>query len=539
MKKIPLHKKLLLGAVTGGLGYGSYKLFKHTDAGSRKMEMISPVTPLLLVADDERRKAAIAGGVGAGVGAAGASRLFKAPYAKSVDKAAGEVAGHINSLKDDLGKTPWYKFGKKRAIKSEIADVFKAGQSDIARTISKGRKAGVAGAVVGGIVGGVAGAGLYASRHDLKNKINNLYNKTISKENRTNLVKSSDSKYRDLYIPYGAVGGTLAGAAIGIRRGKTLPVAALGTIGGAATGGLAAGRGYLAEKRGVHTDPVSNLGVMGLTTAGAAGSIYDVLKSGGYIGGKRAVKSYLSHGAVGALAGVGTGAAMMYHKDNKENRPNLVNSAENDDYVRTGAVTGGILGMVGRKGFAVAPVLGGAALGAGMGYLAKKNSNDNYNSPIKDHIKAIAKTTIPLGAAGGAAAVHIGSKAIDKAMKEKPHLVSQLPAHVLENVKQLKGAKGALIGAGVGAAGAALSSPVFGSIYGGAVHLKRAITEKNNIKSSEAQESLRRVNEIIAGLTVKQATPIFKKIVAKKKALGASTSQAQKAALKILHRIDK
>lgn len=403
MKKIPLHKKLLLGAVTGGLGYSSYKLFKHTDAGSRKMEMISPVTPLLLVADDERRKAAIAGGVGAGVGAAGASRLFKAPYAKSVDKAAGEVAGHINSLKDDLGKTPWYKFGKKRAIKSEIADVFKAGQSDIARTISKGRKAGVAGAVVGGLVGGVAGAGLYASRHDLKNKINNLYNKTIS----------------------------------------------------------------------------------------------------------------------------------------KENRPNLVNSAENDDYVRTGAVTGGILGMVGRKGFAVAPVLGGAAVGAGMGYLAKKNSNDNYNSPIKDHIKAIAKTTIPLGAAGGAAAVHIGSKAIDKAMKEKPHLVSQLPAHVLENVKQLKGAKGALIGAGVGAAGAALSSPVFGSIYGGAVHLKRAITEKNNIKSSEAQESLRRVNEIIAGLTVKQATPIFKKIVAKKKALGASTSQAQKAALKILHRIDK
>lgn len=403
MKKIPLHKKLLLGAVTGGLGYGSYKLFKHTDAGSRKMEMISPVTPLLLVADDERRKAAIAGGVGAAVGAAGASRLFKAPYAKSVDKAAGEVAGHINSLKDDLGKTPWYKFGKKRAIKSEIADVFKAGQSDIARTISKGRKAGVAGAVVGGIVGGVAGAGLYAGRHDIKNKINNLYNKTIS----------------------------------------------------------------------------------------------------------------------------------------KENRPNLVNSAENDDYVRTGAVTGGILGMVGRKGFAVAPVLGGAALGAGMGYLAKKNSNDNYNSPIKDHIKAIAKTTIPLGAAGGAAAVHIGSKAIDKAMKEKPHLVSQLPAHVLENVKQLKGAKGVLIGAGVGAAGAALSSPVFGSIYGGAVHLKRAITEKNNIKSSEAQESLRRVNEIIAGLTVKQATPIFKKIVAKKKALGASTSQAQKAALKILHRIDK
>ena len=403
MKKIPLHKKLLLGAVTGGLGYGSYKLFKHTDAGSRKMEMISPVTPLLLVADDERRKAAIAGGIGAAAGAAGASRLFKAPYAKSADETAGNVAKHINSLKDDLSKTPWYKLGKKRAIKSEIADVFEAGKNSVAHSISKGRKAGVAGAVVGGIVGGVAGAGLYASRHDLKNKINNLYNKTIS----------------------------------------------------------------------------------------------------------------------------------------KENRPNLVNSAENDDYVRTGAVTGGILGMVGRKGFAVAPVLGGAALGAGMGYLAKKNSNDNYNSPIKDHIKAIAKTTIPLGAAGGAAAVHIGSKAIDKAMKEKPHLVSQLPAHVLENVKQLKGAKGALIGAGVGAAGAALSSPVFGSIYGGAVHLKRAITEKNNIKSSEAQESLRRVNEIIAGLTVKQATPIFKKIVAKKKALGASTSQAQKAALKILHRIDK
>lgn len=396
MKKIPLHKKLLLGAVTGGLGYGSYKLFKHTDAGSRKMEMISPVTPLLLVADDERRNAAIAGGVGAAAGAAGASRLFKAPYAKSADETAGNVAKHINSLKDDLSKTPWYKLGKKRAIKSEIADVFEAGKNSVAHSISKGRKAGVAGAVVGGIVGGVAGAGLYASRHDLKNKINNLYNKTIS----------------------------------------------------------------------------------------------------------------------------------------KENRPNLVNSAENDDYVRTGAVTGGILG-------AVAPVLGGAALGAGMGYLVKKNSNDNYNSPIKDHIKAIAKTTIPLGAAGGAAAVHIGSKAIDKAMKEKPHLVSQLPAHVLENVKQLKGAKGALIGAGVGAAGAALSSPVFGSIYGGAVHLKRAITEKNNIKSSEAQESLRRVNEIIAGLTVKQATPIFKKIVAKKKALGASTSQAQKAALKILHRIDK
>lgn len=403
MKKIPLHKKLLLGAVTGGLGYGSYKLFKHTDAGSRKMEMISPVTPLLLVADDERRNAAIAGGVGAAAGAAGASRLFKAPYAKSADETAGNVAKHINSLKDDLSKTPWYKLGKKRAIKSEIADVFEAGKNSVAHSISKGRKAGVAGAVVGGIVGGVAGAGLYAGRHDIKNKINNLYNKTIS----------------------------------------------------------------------------------------------------------------------------------------KENRPNLVNSAENDDYVRTGAVTGGILGMVGRKGFAVAPVLGGAALGAGLGYVAKKNSNDNYNSPIKDHIKAIAKTTIPLGAAGGAAAVHIGSKAIDKAMKEKPHLVSQLPAHALENVKQLKGAKGALIGAGVGAAGAALSSPVFGSIYGGAVHLKRAITEKNNIKSSEAQESLRRVNEIIAGLTVKQATPIFKKIVAKKKALGASTSQAQKAALKILHRIDK
>ena len=393
MKKIPLHKKLLLGAVTGGLGYSSYKLFKHTDAGSRKMEMISPVTPLLLVADDERRNAAIAGGIGAAAGAAGASRLFKAPYAKSADETAGNVAKHINSLKDDLSKTPWYKLGKKRAIKSEIADVFEAGKNSVAHSISKGRKAGVAGAVVGGIVGGVAGAGLYAGRHDIKNKINNLYNKTISKENRPNLVKSSDSKYRDLYIPYGAVGGTLAGAAIGIRRGKTLPVAALGTIGGAATGGLAAGRGYLAEKRGVHTDPVSNLGVMGLTTAGAAGSIYDVLKSGGYIGGKRAVKSYLSHGAVGALAGVGTGAA--------------------------------------------------------------------------------------------------------------------------------------------------LSSPVFGSIYGGAVHLKRAITEKNNIKSSEAQESLRRVNEIIAGLTVKQATPIFKKIVAKKKALGASTSQAQKAALKVLHRIDK
>ena len=403
MKKIPLHKKLLLGAVTGGLSYGSYKLFKHTDAGSRKMEMISPVTPLLLVADDERRNAAIAGGIGAAAGAAGASRLFKAPYAKSADETAGNVAKHINSLKDDLSKTPWYKLGKKRAIKSEIADVFEAGKNSVAHSIIKGRKAGVAGAVVGGIVGGVAGAGLYAGRHDIKNKINNLYNKTIS----------------------------------------------------------------------------------------------------------------------------------------KENRPNLVNSAENDDYVRTGAVTGGILGMVGRKGFAVAPVLGGAAVGAGMGYLAKKNSNDNYNSPIKDHIKAIAKTTIPLGAAGGAAAVHIGSKAIDKAMKEKPHLVSQLPAHVLENVKQLKGAKGALIGAGVGAAGAALSSPVFGSIYGGAVHLKRAITEKNNIKSSEAQESLRRVNEIIAGLTVKQATPIFKKIVAKKKAAGASTSQAQKAALKILHRIDK
>lgn len=403
MKKIHLHKKLLLGAVTGGLGYGSYKLFKHTDAGSRKMEMISPVTPLLLVADDERRNAAIAGGVGAAAGAAGASRLFKAPYAKSADETAGNVAKHINSLKDDLSKTPWYKLGKKRAIKSEIADVFEAGKNSVAHSISKGRKAGVAGAVVGGIVGGVAGAGLYAGRHDIKNKINNLYNKTIS----------------------------------------------------------------------------------------------------------------------------------------KENRPNLVNSAENDDYVRTGAVTGGILGMVGRKGFAVAPVLGGAAVGAGLGYVAKKNSNDNYNSPIKDHIKAIAKTTIPLGAAGGAAAVHIGSKAIDKAMKEKPHLVSQLPAHVLENVKQLKGAKGALIGAGVGAAGAALSSPVFGSIYGGAVHLKRAITEKNNIKSSEAQESLRRVNEIIAGLTVKQATPIFKKIVAKKKAAGASTSQAQKAALKILHRIDK
>ena len=403
MKKIPLHKKLLLGAVTGGLGYGSYKLFKHTDAGSRKMEMISPVTPLLLVADDERRNAAIAGGVGAAAGAAGASRLFKAPYAKSADETAGNVAKHINSLKDDLSKTPWYKLGKKRAIKSEIADVFEAGKNSVARSISRGRKAGVAGALVGGVVGGVAGAGLYAGRHDIKNKINNLYNKTIS----------------------------------------------------------------------------------------------------------------------------------------KENRPNLVNSAENDDYIRTGAVTGGILGAVGRKGFAVAPVLGGAALDAGLGYVAKKNSNDNYNSPIKDHIKAIAKTTIPLGAAGGAAAVHIGSKAIDKAMKEKPHLVSQLPAHVLENVKQLKGAKGALIGAGVGAAGAALSSPVFGSIYGGAVHLKRAITEKNNIKSSEAQESLRRVNEIIAGLTVKQATPIFKKIVAKKKALGASTSQAQKAALKILHRIDK
>ena len=538
MKKIPLHKKLLLGAVTGGLGYGSYKLFKHTDAGSRKMGMISPVTPLLLVADDERRKAAIAGGVGAAAGAAGASRLFKAPYAKSADETAGNVAKHINSLKDDLSKTPWYKLGKKRAIKSEIADVFEAGKNSVAHSISKSRKAGVAGAVVGGIVGGVAGAGLYASRHDLKNKINNLYNKTISKENRPNLVKSSDSKYRDLYIPYGAVGGTLAGAAIGIRRGKTLPVAALGTIGGAATGGLAAGRGYLAEKRGVHTDPVSNLGVMGLTTAGAAGSIYDVLKSGGYIGGKGAVKSYLSHGAVGALAGVGTGAAMMYHKDNKENRPNLVNSAENDDYVRTGAVTGGILGAVGRKGFAVAPVLGGAALGAGLGYVAKKNSNDNYNSPIKDHIKAIAKTTIPLGAGIGAAALPIGSKAIDRHISN-PHLVPNLPQPVLENVKKLRGVKGALIGAGVGAAGAALSSPVFGSIYGGAVHLKRAITEKNNIKSSEAQESLRRVNEIIAGLTVKQATPIFKKIVAKKKALGASTSQAQKAALKILHRIDK
>lgn len=194
MKKIPLHKKLLLGAVTGGLGYSSYKLFKHTDAGSRKMEMISTVTPLLLVADDERRNAAIAGGVGAAAGAAGASRLFKAPYAKSADETAGNVAKHINSLKDDLSKTPWYKLGKKRAIKSEIADVFEAGKNSVAHSISKGRKAGVAGAVVGGIVGGVAGAGLYAGRHDIKNKINNLYNKTISKENRPNLVKSSEAQ---------------------------------------------------------------------------------------------------------------------------------------------------------------------------------------------------------------------------------------------------------------------------------------------------------------------------------------------------------
>lgn len=403
MKKIPLHKKLLLGAVTGGLGYGSYKLFKHTDVGSRKMEMISPVTPLLLVADDERRNAAIAGTVGAAAGAAGASRLFKAPFAKRAEKTAGEVAKHINSLKDDLSNTPWYKLGQRRAIKSVMTEIYGDGQSSVARSISRGRKAGVAGALVGGVVGGVAGAGLYAGRHDIKNKINNLYNKTIS----------------------------------------------------------------------------------------------------------------------------------------KENRPNLVNSAENDDYVRTGAVTGGILGMVGRKGFAVAPVLGGAAVGAGLGHLAKKNSNDNYNSPIKDHIKAIAKTTIPVAAVSGATAVHIGSKAVDKAMKEKPHLISTFPKHVVDNIKTLKGPKGALIGAGVGAAGAAIASPVYGSIFGGAVHLKRAITEKNNIKSSEAQESLRRVNEIIAGLTVKQATPIFKKIVAKKKALGASTSQAQKAALKILHRIDK
>lgn len=388
MKKIPLHKKLLLGAVTGGLGYGSYKLFKHTDVGSRKMEMISPVTPLLLVADDERRNAAIAGTVGAAAGAAGASRLFKAPFAKRAEKTAGEVAKHINSLKDDLSNTPWYKLGQRRAIKSVMTEIYGDGQSSVARSISRGRKAGVAGALVGGVVGGVAGAGLYAGRHDIKNKINNLYNKTIS----------------------------------------------------------------------------------------------------------------------------------------KENRPNLVNSAENDDYIRTGAVTGGILGAVGGNTLKtrVLQGLGGAALGVGVGYAAKQSSNDNYNSPTRDHVIGLGKTFVPAGALVGASTGY-GAGKIAGAIGQGNR----------------GGIKGAVLGALGGAASGAAFSGLAGGIHGGAVHLKRAITEKNNIKSSEAQESLRRVNEIIAGLTVKQATPIFKKIVAKKKALGASTSQAQKAALKILHRIDK
>lgn len=309
VQKIPLHKKLLLGAAIAGSGYGSYKLFKHTDRGSERMKLtlINPVTPLLLMAADDRnteiKKASLAAVPGAVIGGVGASTLFKKHYNKMANTAADEVAKDVVDMKKNLANTHWYKLGQKRAIKSEIDDTLRAGRETVAKHLQAGRKAGLKGAAIGGLVGGVMGAGLYASRHDLKNKINNLYNKTISKENRPNLVKSSDN--RGLYIPYGAAGGALAGAAIGVRRGKILPATALGTA-------------------------------------------------------------------------VGAGAMLARHN-----------------------------------------------------------------------------------------------------------------------------------------------------------------AENNNIKSSEAQESLRRVNEIIAGLTVKQATPIFKKIVAKKKALGASTSQAQKAALKILHRIDK
>lgn len=382
VQKIPLHKKLLLGAAIAGSGYGSYKLFKHTDRGSERMKLplINPVTPLLLMAADDRnteiKKASLAAVPGAVIGGVGASTLFKKHYNKMANTAADEVAKDVVDMKKNLANTPWYKLGQKRAIKSEIDDTLRAGRETVAKHLQAGRKAGLKGAAIGGLVGGVMGAGLYASRHDLKNKINNLYNKTISKENRPNLVKSSDN--RGLYIPYGAAGGALAGAAIGVRRGKILPATALGTAVGAATGGLARLRGNLLEKKGVKTTPVENLGVMGYATAGGAASIHDAYKYGTVLGGKGVAKSYLSHGALGALAGMGAGAMLARHN-----------------------------------------------------------------------------------------------------------------------------------------------------------------AENNNIKSSEAQESLRRVNEIIAGLTVKQATPIFKKIVAKKKAAGASTSQAQKAALKILHRIDK
>lgn len=382
MKKIPLHKKLLLGAAIAGSGYGSYKLFKHTDKGAERMRIpiINPVTPLLLMAADDRnteiKKASLAAIPGAVIGGASASTLFKKHYNKMANTAADEVAKNVVGMKKNLSNTPWYKLGQKRAIKSEIDDTLRAGRETVAKHLQEGRKAGLKGAAIGGIVGGVMGAGLYAGRHDIKNKINNLYNKTISKENRPNQVKSSDN--RDLYIPYGAVGGTVAGATMGLKYGKPLYGAAVGTVGGIITGGLAAGRNYIAEKRGLNSSPVSDMAAMGLTTAGGAMAIRDAFKYGGHISNGQLARTYLSHGAIGALAGAAAGAGIARHN-----------------------------------------------------------------------------------------------------------------------------------------------------------------AEKNNIKSSEAQESLRRVNEIIAGLTVKQATPIFKKIVAKKKAAGASTSQAQKAALKILHRIDK
>lgn len=396
MKKIPLHKKLLLGAAIAGSGYGSYKLFKHTDAGSERMRLpiINPVTPLLLMAADDRnteiKKASLAAIPGAVIGGASASNLFKKHYNKMANTAADEVAKNVVDMKKNFANTPWYKLGQKRAIKSEIDDTLRAGRETVAKHLVDGRKAGLKGAAIGGLVGGVMGAGLYAGRHYIKNKINNLYNKTVS----------------------------------------------------------------------------------------------------------------------------------------KENRPNLVNSAENDDYVRTGAVTGGILGALGGGKLKARALqgLGSAALGAGVGYWAKQSSNDNYNSPIRDHVIGLGKSLVPAGAILGAVKGY------------NPNLLTRKGTKA---IKAKGGIRGAAIGALSGAAFGAAGSGIIGGIHGGAVHLKRAITGENNIKSSEAQESLRRVNKIIAGLTVRQATPIFKKIVAKKKALGASTSQAQKAALKILHRIDK
>lgn len=198
VQKIPLHKKLFLGAAIAGSGYGSYKLFKHTDKGAERMRipLINPITPLLLMAADDRntelKKMGIAAIPGAVAGGIGASTLFKRHYNKAADKTATDVAKQVVDMKDELKNTPFYKFGKRSAIKSEIDNTLRAGRNTVAKHLQAGRKAGLKGAAIGGLVGGVMGAGLYAGRKDIKDKINRVYNKTVAPKDRPNLVKSSE-----------------------------------------------------------------------------------------------------------------------------------------------------------------------------------------------------------------------------------------------------------------------------------------------------------------------------------------------------------